>query len=121
MAAILNLHFEQEPIKCHRGSHDFWNQHTLKPLRTNFGAPFRKCTTRPKFVTYLLHYYVNDINKCVNDLIVSVLQLGLVFNCKTLFHGSDIQTPFINENLMEAIAIFLISSSIFPLIMRLTA
>ena len=58
MAAILSLHFEQEPMKCHRGSRDFWNQHTLKPLRTNFGASFRKCTTRPKFVTYLLHYSV---------------------------------------------------------------
>ena len=54
MAAILN--FEQEPMKCHRGSRDFQNQHTLKPLRTNFGASLRKCTTRPKFVTYLLHY-----------------------------------------------------------------
>ena len=55
MAAILNFHFEQESMTCHRGSRNFRNQHTLKPLRTNVGASFRKCTTRPQFVTYLLY------------------------------------------------------------------
>ena len=58
------------------------------------------------------HYFT----EAKNDLIVSVLQLGLVFNCKTLLHGSDIQTPFINKNLMEAIAIFLRSSGRFSLL-----
>ena len=67
-------------------------------------------TTEHYFISCPLH------TEARNDLIVSVLQLGLVFNCKTLLHGSDIQTPFINENLMKAIAIFLRSSGRFSLL-----
>ena len=67
-------------------------------------------TTEHYFISCPLH------TEARNGLIVSVLQLGLVFNCKTLLHGSDIQTPFINENLMEAIAIFLRSSGRFSLL-----
>ena len=50
---------------------------------------------------------VLDSSKCSFDLKVSVLQLSLIFNCKTLLRGSDIQTPFIDGNVMEAAVIFL--------------
>ena len=62
VAAILVFpFFGREPLYCRFGSWHIWNQHTQKPLCANFHAFLTKCTTHPKFVTYLPHYCILPI------------------------------------------------------------
>ena len=58
------------------------------------------------FITFVSNPSDGQADKQTNtahdyhDLEVSVLQLGLIFICKTLHLCSDIQTSFVNENIM---------------------
>ena len=73
MVAILNLHFELEPMKYHRGSSNFRNQHTLKPLRANFGASIRECTTQPKIVTYNTHQTTHCRSESFDSTVLEIV------------------------------------------------
>ena len=88
MAAILVFpFFGREPLYCRFGSWHIWNQHTQKPLCANFHAFLTKCTTHPKFVTYLPHY-----NK--TKWICMALCLIMSWKCNNPFKNIEMNESF---------------------------
>ena len=72
-------------MRCSEPNGHLYSLHVLYSNKCSCGEVE---TTEHYFISCPLH------TEARNDLKVSVLQLNLIFNCKTLLHGSDIQTPF---------------------------